>query len=240
MFLFSAASGASLDDAHPATSEETFWLPGEEQTGERSLSHGNCSVRDHAGAGKDLFVFRAARKGQAYTFLGQMICASWQRQAVPDQDGRPRWAIGFALVDHSLASIPDTAANNVSASLALLRAHAYAALCPPEELLEENRLHSVRQRSCAIRDYVLARSVGRCESCADPTPLRSINGASCLQLHHMRRLSDGGLEDPQHIVAVCPACHQRIHQGEEGKAISDRLAQTISRMEFSLSEVRGG
>ena len=58
------------------------------------------------------------------------------------------------------------------------------------------RLHAVRERSAAVREYVLARSTGVCEGCGTPAPFVTAQGAPYLEPHHTRRLSDGGPDHP--------------------------------------------
>tara|TARA_R110000772_G_scaffold222322_2_gene332802 strand:- start:606 stop:920 length:315 start_codon:yes stop_codon:yes gene_type:complete len=38
-----------------------------------------------------------------------------------------------------------------------------------------------------------------------------------LEPHHIRRLTDGGPDDPQYVIALCPNCHREVHSGVEGE-----------------------
>jgi hypothetical protein len=35
-----------------------------------------------------------------------------------------------------------------------------------------------------------------------------------LDLHHLNPVADGGLDDPDNLLALCPNCHRRHHNGE--------------------------
>ena len=51
------------------------------------------------------------------------------------------------------------------------------------------------------RRWCLDRAQGRCEVC----------GNKATEAHHILRRSQGGTNDPSNLLAVCHACHARIH-----------------------------
>lgn len=67
------------------------------------------------------------------------------------------------------------------------------------------------QRSEAVRQYVLARADGVCEGCNQPAPFMNKKGKPYLDPHHIRRLTDGGPDDPRYIIGLCPNCHREVH-----------------------------
>jgi 5-methylcytosine-specific restriction protein A len=68
-----------------------------------------------------------------------------------------------------------------------------------------------RQRSGQIRKYAILRSQGRCEACGAPPPFVDDNGQGFLEVHHITRLADDGLDAPENVAAICPNCHRRAH-----------------------------
>jgi hypothetical protein len=52
-----------------------------------------------------------------------------------------------------------------------------------------------------------------------PREGRDATGVRNLEPHHTRRLSDGGPDDPRHVVAICPKCHRRVHHGKDGEQL---------------------
>lgn len=94
---------------------------------------------------------------------------------------------------------------------------------------EARRLY--HQRSVAIREYVLARASGACESCGKPAPFTRQDGTLYLEPHHTRRLSDGGPDHPRWVGAICPNCHREIHHGAEGEEKNRRLEQELAILE---------
>ena len=87
------------------------------------------------------------------------------------------------------------------------------------------------QRSAIVRNYVLARAKGHCEACGTPAPFKTTRGRSYLEPHHIRRLSDGGPDDPRFMGAVCPNCHREIHYGAEGVSLNAQLQEAVNNKE---------
>lgn len=48
-----------------------------------------------------------------------------------------------------------------------------------------------------------------------------------LELHHIKRLADDGLDHPDWVAAICPNCHRRIHSGMDGPEWNARLAEQV-------------
>ena len=92
-------------------------------------------------------------------------------------------------------------------------------------------LRTVYRRSRAICDYVLKRAAGNCESCEKPAPFMKTNGSPYLEPHHINRLSDGGLDHPRYIGAICPACHREIHYGLHGRVKNEALKAYVASIE---------
>lgn len=87
------------------------------------------------------------------------------------------------------------------------------------------------QRSRKVAHYVLMRSQGACESCERPAPFMKKDGTPYLEPHHVNRLTDGGLDHPRYVAAVCPSCHREIHSGVNGAIVNDRLKRRLEAIE---------
>ena len=114
-----------------------------------------------------------------------------------------------------------------------LRKRAYAAVGDAPGTPEKG-IRNVYQRSRDVRDYVLARARGTCESCNGPAPFVRKNGTPYLEPHHTRRLSDGGPDDPRWVGAVCPTCHRKIHHGANGSEFNQLLQRRLQEIENTL------
>ena len=60
----------------------------------------------------------------------------------------------------------------------------------------------------------LNRANGVCGSCGARAPFkRASDGTPYLEVHHKKRLADGGADIVENAIAVCPNCHRRAHFG---------------------------
>ncbi|PWW40310.1 HNH endonuclease [Idiomarina loihiensis] len=60
----------------------------------------------------------------------------------------------------------------------------------------------------------LLRADGLCESCGSKAPfLRKSDGSPYLEVHHIKRLADGGEDTLRNVKALCPNCHRESHYG---------------------------
>jgi 5-methylcytosine-specific restriction enzyme A len=66
-------------------------------------------------------------------------------------------------------------------------------------------------RNPAIATYVKLAAGGKCDLCQMPAPFEK-NGEPFLHCHHVVWLARGGPDIIQNTVAICPNCHERMHQ----------------------------
>lgn len=72
----------------------------------------------------------------------------------------------------------------------------------------------VFQRNPDVIAEVLIRANGICEKCGRDAPFkRKSDGTPYLEVHHMKRLADGGEDTIENTIAVCPNCHRELHFG---------------------------
>ncbi|MFL9918022.1 HNH endonuclease signature motif containing protein [Paraburkholderia fungorum] len=60
---------------------------------------------------------------------------------------------------------------------------------------------------------VLLRADGTCEGCGQSAPFQRADGTPYLEVHHRRRLADGGEDTVENAIALCPNCHRERHCG---------------------------
>lgn len=62
--------------------------------------------------------------------------------------------------------------------------------------------------------HTLLRANGICEACTQPAPfIKKSDGLHYLEVHHKRRLADGGKDSVENAIALCPNCHRKFHYG---------------------------
>lgn len=137
--------------------------------------------------------------------------------------------VGLELDSPTLPGEDDAPDPNMPLAEARKRAHAAAQAGSAGESGSARR--TVYRRSRTISNYVLKRAAGHCESCKKAAPFMKANGSPYLEPHHVNRLSDGGLDHPRYIGAICPACHREIHHGLNGKVKNEALKTYVASIE---------
>ncbi len=236
VFLFTGKSGSQYGYHDGYNAQGVFLYTGEGQLGNMTFTKGNKAVRDHAVDGRALHLFDANAKGGPCTYLGEFTLASHETPRGHDRNGIERDIIVFHLVPVAQAEAMDqqrSATETPSISLHEARGRAIAA-CSGKAGEKGQVLRTLYERSAAVRDYVLMRANGRCEVCLEPAPFVTAAGRPFLEVHHTRRLSDGGLDHPRYVVAACPNCHRRLHFGVDGAEANRAIMSALDRTEGNL------
>ena len=66
--------------------------------------------------------------------------------------------------------------------------------------------------------------------CEEPAPFTKPDGDFYLEVHHLRRLADGGTDTISNAVAVCPNCHRRLHFANDRDEVLADLYRRIDRL----------
>ncbi|WP_223612356.1 HNH endonuclease [Phyllobacterium calauticae] len=204
---------------------------GEGQVGDMSIRAGNKAVANHSIDGKSLLLFTKTKAG--LRFEDEFVYDSHHIERAPDRENNLRDAIVFELRPiGSLVEVVEAVAPAIGAAapdLAALRKKAMEAA--KDSPGKTKKTTTVFERSRDVRDYVVARAMGDCEGCEAPAPFLRSNGVPYLEPHHIRRMTDGGPDDPRHVIALCPNCHRRVHSGADGAHYNSTLATRMLTIE---------
>jgi 5-methylcytosine-specific restriction endonuclease McrA len=95
-----------------------------------------------------------------------------------------------------------------------------------KEDIEKNQIHKLSKlsrvkyhqlltkaynRDFHIKEYAKKRANGICQLCEEKAPFYDLNGQPFLEVHHIKRLADGGSDSVDNTVALCPNCHRKMH-----------------------------
>jgi 5-methylcytosine-specific restriction protein A len=234
IFIFTGDSGEQYGYADD-WEDGAYLYTGEGQRGDMTLTRGNRALAEHAENGKAIYLFESLGKGNGNRYKGEFSCADILERIQPDVDGHDRTAFVFRLVPvenaEQFIGKDSQGEAELPLSLAAAREAALAACKPVTDNLGQSAPRKIYLRSRKIAHYVLMRADGTCESCEKPAPFKKKDGSHYLEPHHVNRLSDGGLDHPRYVGAVCPNCHREIHSGVHGAAVNDRLKQRIYAIE---------
>jgi 5-methylcytosine-specific restriction protein A len=234
IFLFTGESGSQYGysdaDGFDQYGSKVFSYTGEGQVGDMEFTRGNRAVLEHSKDGRALHLFRSLGKGKGQEYLGEFVYANHMLAQGPDREGNRRQLIIFHLVPVEMAGLMESAeilgedgSEALPKTLAEARSLAVAAANAVGGNVGQSAIRTLYRRSRAVKDYVLMRANGTCESCKKPAPFVRLDGSAYLEPHHTTRLSDGGADHPRHVGAVCPACHREIHYGQQGAAKNAEL-----------------
>jgi 5-methylcytosine-specific restriction protein A len=125
--------------------------------------------------------------------------------------------------------------------LVTVEGHAYEAIIQPagDALMvqpagnqkPESRKAEVTRfnRDQQVRDWVLKNAKGVCEGCNAPAPFVSVAGPF-LEVHHLRRLADGGSDTITNALALCPNCHRRLHYALDAPVAIEAMYRKLARL----------
>lgn len=236
IFLFPGPSGPVYGYEDGWTAEGLYRYSGEGQVGDMKMTGGNKAIREHAETGRDLHLFENVGGGRA-RYEGHMVYVAEEWSRGPDKNGEERKVVQFLLAPieefQANETKPIEAASEEELEEAPLDELRTAATADSStEWVEiEQRRKLVRRRSAAIRLYALKRAAGVCESCSQQAPFVTPKGKPFLEVHHLRRLGDGGPDHPEWVAAVCPNCHRQAHYGNDARSFNDSIINRIHELE---------
>ena len=91
----------------------------------------------------------------------------------------------------------------------------------------EPRTIIVRGRNPSVQAWTLQQAKKRCELCRKLAPFERPDGRPFLEVHHVKRLAEGGKDVPGNTVALCPNCHRMAHYGDV-KKVQEKLKRIVS------------
>lgn len=202
---------------------------GEGQLGDMQMRVGNLAIATHSQRGKSLLLFRKLSRSGGLRYEGEWVCEGVLERQAPDREGKLRRAYVFELraLDSVEAALAQESLRDVP--IVELRERAFAAARPRVSSSIASR--TTFERSRDVRNYVLARAGSGCEGCSAPAPFCRADGSPYLEPHHIRRVSDGGPDDPRFVIALCPNCHRRVHAGADGETYNAELLARMARVE---------
>ena len=86
-----------------------------------------------------------------------------------------------------------------------------------------------------IKAYAKKRAKGVCENCSNKAPFINQQGDPYLEVHHIRKLSDGGADHPLNVATICPNCHREAHKSKDHVGFNEKLKIIITEKEEKIS-----
>jgi 5-methylcytosine-specific restriction protein A len=236
IFIFSGKEGKLYGYEDGWKDELTFFYTGEGQIGDQEFKEGNKALRDHIDNGKDVFLFEKNDNNGLYKFEGQLTLIGYHYGKGLDKIGNTRRLIIFEFVRTEKIKVKTEDISKLieTNSLEDLRKLAVVSSSVNSYTINEKK-QIIRKRSAAIKKYALVRSEGICEACNQVAPFSTMEGQPFLEVHHLYRLSDGGIDHPENVAAICPNCHRRVHYSNDKVEYNNKLISIINDKEKLLN-----
>ena len=87
------------------------------------------------------------------------------------------------------------------------------------------------ERDHEVVAHVLNLAKGRCEFCGELGPFEKSIDKRYLEVHHVRRLADGGPDIVENAVALCPNCHRGFHHARDRMDRTEELYEKVKRLQ---------
>lgn len=221
VFIFFGESGEWHGYDDELLDDGTFLYTGEGRDGDMVMESGNAAIRDHAEDGNSLHVFEIEDGAWEVTYVGQYEYTDHHWVTLPDRNDRMREAIRFELVPAGGLEMETGHRPLSDLSTEELYEQAKASVTGEQSVTESSR--KTYRRSEVVKEYALQAAGGVCQGCGSEAPFLDESGEPFLEVHHLKRRSDGGADHPDNVVALCPNCHRRVHHGKDGDEFNQKL-----------------
>lgn len=172
------------------------------------------------------FEYRMQNISYVLTLLGR----DWLPGLKPAKNVGAHMAAAIELIIHDVER--SAAAPVVSFECAVREKRGRYKAMPPGNEAPTTRTVAVAQhlRDPAVKAWVLDDASGNCEACDTAAPFEDVDGLPFLEVHHVRRLADGGSDTATNAVALCPNCHRAMHYSRDAKALAESLYLKVARL----------
>ncbi|WP_424005615.1 HNH endonuclease (plasmid) [Haloarcula salina] len=194
-------------------------------TFDRSTNTGrwNSDIRDHKKNNEEIHLFEKSLIDDTHVvYLGQYSCIDWHTEILPDKNRDDRSAIRFRL-----ERVVDTSSGENPADITKEDLWDQAKASASEKPNRRTATSTEYETSESVRRYALSWADGVCQGCGEEAPFLNQNGEPYLEIHHVNRLSDGGPDHPDFVIAICPNCHRKVHHGRRGKQFNRELKEKL-------------
>lgn len=244
IFIFTGSSGEKYGYDDELLDDGTLVYFGEGRVGDMEFSenNGNAKVREHAERGLNLFVFEETSEDGTMSYVGEYEYESHDWTDAPDEHGNKRRAIRFRLVpvDHGGVPLGDEDVERASEEdLFVVARQSTDTTTSDESPSSSSRGGSTYSRSEVTKLFALRSADGVCQGCEEEAPFIGKNREPFLEVHHLHRLSDGGPDKPDNVIAICPNCHRRRHRGRDGDEFNEQLIKKAEKRNERLLDAIG-
>lgn len=181
----------------------------------------------HFGRSTGAFEYRMQNISYVLSLMGR----DWLTGLKPAKNVGKKTAVQIEALIHQLSNTPQAPViafeMDVRDSL-----HRSTLTKPPGSSKPGTTISQVIQfkRDPQVKGWVLRQAKGVCECCNQPAPFEGTDGEPFLEVHHVRKLAEGGSDTVNNAVAICPNCHRALHYGMKAKEMIDSIYYKVVRL----------
>ncbi|MBV7564168.1 HNH endonuclease [Pseudomonas sp. sia0905] len=201
--------------------DDVLHYTGMGQIGNQSLEFNqNKTLNESRKNGVAVHLFEVFTK-RVYTYIGEIVLADkpYQEQQLDAKgDRRLVWIFPLRLKKGNLPEIPDSMLkklDQIKEKKARYQSDAEVEKLAKQQgqiMVGRRQVRTTEyQRSMWVAEYARRRAKGCCELCGEPAPFNRTDGSPYLETHHIEWLANGGADDVENTVALCPNCHRKMH-----------------------------
>lgn len=243
VFIITGDRGEDFGYIDEFLDDGTFRYSGQGAEGDMDWRFVNRAIRDHRGLDKEVHVFEKTDESYMVRYRGEYEYESHDCIPLRDKNGNFRDAILFKLIPVGGRTV------HVKGDLKTK---------PVEELYADARLAAPRStsdnqsgsggstgspgstgtqynRSEVVKEFARRSAKGVCQGCGEAAPFESKDGRPFLEVHHLKLLGDEGVDHPDNVIALCPNCHRRVHEGKDGRQFNEELMKKANDRNMSLN-----
>lgn len=235
IFVFTGKPGERFGYEDEFLDDDRLRYTGVGMEGDQKMAGMNAKLKNHKESGDAVHVFEEVQENPAsiVSYVGEYEVDRIQEVELEDRNGEFRDAFHFILRpvggttveeidDSSLESLFESAKASASGTTGGSSTRATTV--------------TQRTRSEPVKRFALRHADGVCQGCGEDAPFKKPNGGPFLEVHHLYRLSDKGLDDPENVIALCPNCHRRRHEGKGGDEFNEQLIEIAEERNQNFGE----
>lgn len=229
VFIFTGDSGETYGYDDEFLPDGSFMYTGEGTEGNMEMDGGNKAIREHRQTNESLHLFEDTDYPWIVSYVGEFEYADHQWDTLRDKQGKKRDAIRFKLepVGGVEIEIEEGTPASLSESELFRKAKESAPIASERISSGNSESGQSYSRSEVIKEFALREADGVCQGCQEKAPFYDDSGEPFLEVHHLHRRSDGGPDDPENVIALCPNCHRRVHHGQDGDEFNQLLIEKV-------------
>jgi 5-methylcytosine-specific restriction protein A len=237
IFIFTGESGEDYGYEDRFRDDGTFLYTGEGAEGDMKMEGGNRAIREHRDHNEALHLFEDTNDPWIVTYVGQYEYVDHDWLTLEDENGDDREGLRFRLepVGGTEIDVGEGTVGTIPENKLFEKAKQSAPTGDINGSRSTTTTTRTYTRAEVVKEFALRSADGVCQGCGRDAPFKDRRGQPFLEVHHLHRRSDGGADDPENVIALCPNCHRRVHHGRDSEEFNQELIRKAEERNATFS-----